>query len=782
MTRKLWARKCATVVLTLAMVLSSMAMPTVVKADETQFAAHTKDDFDANNGGACKHDGSGKCNDGDCAYTLEGFQTDCAVANASHGAILKTATCATCGAIGTHDPAAAEHKFADFEKQGDSYKCKVTDCTATIDAAGYQALCPDIANHAAMMIDQTCEKCGYQGSEKYDAANCPDAASHGAIAVGETCPKCNYVGEDDGTGDEGDDDSAQHEHAWDTEWTSDATAHWHECTASGCAITADSDKDGYAAHTFGDWEVVTDATYQAAGSKKRTCTVCDFEETEEIPMLVHQHVWNDGVCSGDGPCPGCPDEGTHAGLYEDEKCATCQKAGTKKRPVDAAITVTPSDGTATGSTAAAVKATVDGAALSSAVATNTTGAPLNVSVDMGTVGSDKTAELTLDSTAITAMSNKATNDTVDVTLTVAADVATVVIPLEAITDAQGGNTGKSVVVAVKNVAEADLGAKTTVVSGATIVQGDDGRTVDTAAATTVDVTLFVDGTKATVSGLTDEIELTMPAPSGAEVVDIYYVDTNAGGQLKFVAQVTVADGNAKFSVNHLTTFVANPRDHEHDWSAQDGTCAGTIGTCPGCPEAANHANILTSAKCPVCGAAGTKQPASSGGSTGSGSSGGGSGSSGGSSGGSAGGGTTTPGTGDNKPGTGDNKPDKPDKPDDGNKDDTTTTSTTKTLKAMKSKTSSLVKSQVKAKMTTAKLKKMMKANPKLSKAKIKAKLKKQIKASVEKSVKKTLKAKYGKKLGTAKFNKYFNKYFKTYFEKYFNTYFSKAYKAVKAKK
>ncbi len=44
-----------------------------------------------------------------------------------------------------------------------------------------------------------------------------------------------------------------HVHQWTTEWTSDGTHHWHECTAEGCTLTADtanSEKGGYAEHNW----------------------------------------------------------------------------------------------------------------------------------------------------------------------------------------------------------------------------------------------------------------------------------------------------------------------------------------------------------------------------------------------------------------------------------------------------------------------------------------------------------------------------------------------------
>ena len=53
-----------------------------------------------------------------------------------------------------------------------------------------------------------------------------------------------------------------HQHSWETAWNYTETNHWHECTASGCTITDNSQKDGYAAHSY-NREVVSD-TYKAS--------------------------------------------------------------------------------------------------------------------------------------------------------------------------------------------------------------------------------------------------------------------------------------------------------------------------------------------------------------------------------------------------------------------------------------------------------------------------------------------------------------------------------------
>ena len=74
---------------------------------------------------------------------------------------------------------------------------------------------------------------------------------------------------------------APHIHTFGDTWTSDATDHWHACTASDCnGIDAIKDK---AAHIFGDWIIDQEPTATKAGSKYRECTVCNYKETVTIP-------------------------------------------------------------------------------------------------------------------------------------------------------------------------------------------------------------------------------------------------------------------------------------------------------------------------------------------------------------------------------------------------------------------------------------------------------------------------------------------------------------------
>ena len=78
---------------------------------------------------------------------------------------------------------------------------------------------------------------------------------------------------------------AEHTHNYSDEWSSNETDHWHECECG--------DKADIANHAFGEWITTKEATETETGSKKRTCSVCGYEETATIPMLSHTHKYSD---------------------------------------------------------------------------------------------------------------------------------------------------------------------------------------------------------------------------------------------------------------------------------------------------------------------------------------------------------------------------------------------------------------------------------------------------------------------------------------------------------
>ena len=79
-------------------------------------------------------------------------------------------------------------------------------------------------------------------------------------------------------------DSDSHEHSFSSDWSSDATNHWHAAT---CEHT--EEMSGKAAHTFGEWKTTVEATEETDGKKERTCTVCSYKEEQTVAKLDHTH-------------------------------------------------------------------------------------------------------------------------------------------------------------------------------------------------------------------------------------------------------------------------------------------------------------------------------------------------------------------------------------------------------------------------------------------------------------------------------------------------------------
>ena len=75
-----------------------------------------------------------------------------------------------------------------------------------------------------------------------------------------------------------------HVHTYSTDWTRDATHHWH---ASTCGHKEEI--SGKAVHSFGDWTTTKDPTEEAEGTKERSCTVCEYTVPEVIEKLAHTH-------------------------------------------------------------------------------------------------------------------------------------------------------------------------------------------------------------------------------------------------------------------------------------------------------------------------------------------------------------------------------------------------------------------------------------------------------------------------------------------------------------
>ena len=82
-----------------------------------------------------------------------------------------------------------------------------------------------------------------------------------------TCTVCSYKEEQTVA-------KLDHTHKFSSDWSSDATNHWHAAT---CEHTEEvSEKT---AHTFGDYVSNNDATTESDGTKTRKCSVCGYQDT-----------------------------------------------------------------------------------------------------------------------------------------------------------------------------------------------------------------------------------------------------------------------------------------------------------------------------------------------------------------------------------------------------------------------------------------------------------------------------------------------------------------------
>ena len=71
--------------------------------------------------------------------------------------------------------------------------------------------------------------------------------------------------------------SCGHECEFKTEWSNDATHHWHDCVGKKCELVSDK-----AEHSWNEGEITTPATQGASGVKTFTCEVCGGTKTEPV--------------------------------------------------------------------------------------------------------------------------------------------------------------------------------------------------------------------------------------------------------------------------------------------------------------------------------------------------------------------------------------------------------------------------------------------------------------------------------------------------------------------
>ena len=216
--------------------------------------------------------------------------------------------------------------------------------------------------------DNICDTCGYDKTVPHThnltlvPAKAPTCTEKGNTAY-YTCNGCDKWFEDATGASEITDKTsvilAATGHSA-SDWKSDNTDHWKECTVVGCGVIIEGSK---AAHTAGEWIIDTPATATTSGSKHKECTVCGYTmATETIPATgggEHTHSygsewkydadnhWHE--CS----CGDKADKAAHDFKWVVDKEATatqkgskheeCKVCGYKKAAVEIPATGTPTE-------------------------------------------------------------------------------------------------------------------------------------------------------------------------------------------------------------------------------------------------------------------------------------------------------------------------------------------------------------------------------------------------------------------------------------------------------
>ena len=216
--------------------------------------------------------------------------------------------------------------------------------------------------------DNICDTCGYDKTVPHThnltlvPAKAPTCTEKGNTAY-YTCDGCDKWFEDATGASEITDKTsvilAATGHSA-SDWKSDNTDHWKECTVVGCGVIIEGSK---AAHTAGEWIIDTPATATTSGTKHKKCTVCGYTMTiETIPATgggEHTHSYgsdwkNDATnhwheCS----CGDKADKAAHDFKWVVDKEATatqkgskheeCRVCGYKKAAVEIPATGTPTE-------------------------------------------------------------------------------------------------------------------------------------------------------------------------------------------------------------------------------------------------------------------------------------------------------------------------------------------------------------------------------------------------------------------------------------------------------
>lgn len=168
------------------------------------------------------------------------------------------------------DDAPHVHQFSSDWSHDDTYHWHPATCgdTEEVDSKGEHVWEYKASDNGAKHI-KTCKTCGYSIEEVHNLEPymTEDKSKHY-----QECKHCDYKTEET-------------DHTFTAAVTEDKSKHQESCSVCGY-------KKDATAHVFPEnWTIDKDSTEDEQGLKHRTCSVCDYKETEVIGLKDHTHKW-----------------------------------------------------------------------------------------------------------------------------------------------------------------------------------------------------------------------------------------------------------------------------------------------------------------------------------------------------------------------------------------------------------------------------------------------------------------------------------------------------------
>lgn len=141
------------------------------------------------------------------------------------------------------------------------------------------------SQHWHACTDENCDEKSDLGDHNFVWVEKTPAGVHTDKVETGTCSQCNFKI------DRTVPNTATHTYET-ASWEKDKTGHWHKSTCDETEPAHQGLKGDFAEHTYGDWTVKTPAEFHKNKIEHRLCSVCGFEETQEVlDSMTHTWEW-----------------------------------------------------------------------------------------------------------------------------------------------------------------------------------------------------------------------------------------------------------------------------------------------------------------------------------------------------------------------------------------------------------------------------------------------------------------------------------------------------------